>query len=67
MSLAEDWNGSNSLCDRCEWLAVIFEGASEDGKLVYFTNMQKLTNDAVDGTASGDAYQGGYGVEGVLP
>jgi hypothetical protein len=32
-----------------------FEGASENGKLVYFTSTQKLTNDAVDGTTSGDA------------
>lgn len=39
---------------------MFFEGASEDGKLVYFTSTQKLTNDAVDGTASGEAYEGGY-------
>lgn len=32
-----------------------FEGASEDGRLVYFASTQKLTDDAVDGTASGDA------------
>ncbi len=32
-----------------------FEGASEDGKLVYFTSTQKLTNNAIDGTAGGDA------------
>jgi hypothetical protein len=32
-----------------------FEGASEDGRRVYFTSTQKLTNDAMDGTASGDA------------
>jgi len=32
-----------------------FEGASESGQLVYFTSTQKLTNDAVDGTVSGDA------------
>jgi hypothetical protein len=33
-----------------------FEGASESGKIVYFTSTQKLTDDAVDGTASGEAY-----------
>jgi hypothetical protein len=33
-----------------------FEGASDDGKLVYFTSTQKLTDEAVDGTASGDAF-----------
>lgn len=32
-----------------------FEGASEDGRVVFFTSTQKLTNDAVDGTASGNA------------
>ncbi len=32
-----------------------FEGASEDGKRVYFTSTQKLTDGAVDGTASGNA------------
>ena len=32
-----------------------FEGASESGELVYFTSTQKLANDAVDGTAAGDA------------
>src|SRR6185312_2075633 len=32
-----------------------FEGASEDGQHVIFTSTQKLTNGAVDGTASGDA------------
>ena len=32
-----------------------FEGASEDGSRVFFTSTQKLTNDAVDGSASGDA------------
>jgi hypothetical protein len=35
-----------------------FEGASEDGKTVYFTSTQKLTNNATDGTASGDATEG---------
>lgn len=30
-----------------------FEGASESGERVFFTSTQKLTNDAVDGTASG--------------
>jgi hypothetical protein len=32
-----------------------FEGASEDGRRVFFTSTQKLTNEAVNGTASGDA------------
>jgi hypothetical protein len=32
-----------------------FEGASEDGKRVYFTSTQKLMNGAVDGTATGNA------------
>ncbi|MGH2911072.1 MAG: hypothetical protein ACRDJ3_01205, partial [Solirubrobacteraceae bacterium] len=32
-----------------------FEGASRDGRSVYFTSTQKLANDAVDGTASGTA------------
>jgi hypothetical protein len=32
-----------------------FEGASEDGQRVFFTSTQKLTDDAVDGTASGNA------------
>jgi hypothetical protein len=32
-----------------------FEGASEDGKIAYFTSTQKLTDDATDGVASGDA------------
>ena len=36
-----------------------FEGASEDGKVVFFTSTQKLTNDAVDGTTSGNASRGG--------
>lgn len=35
-----------------------FEGASEDGQIVYFTSTQKLTNNAMDGTASGEAYMG---------
>ncbi len=35
-----------------------FEGASEDGRRVFFTSTQKLTNDAVDGTASGNAAKG---------
>ncbi len=35
-----------------------FEGASENGTFVYFTSTQKLTNDAIDGTASGEASQG---------
>ncbi len=36
-----------------------FEGASEDGTRVFFTSTQKLTNDAVDGSASGDATKEG--------
>jgi hypothetical protein len=32
-----------------------FEGASEDGQRVFFTSTQKLTNEAVNGTASGSA------------
>ena len=35
-----------------------FEGASESGEKVFFTSTQKLTNNAVDGTASGDAEKG---------
>jgi hypothetical protein len=35
-----------------------FEGASEDGKRVYFTSTQKLMNGAVDGTATGNAAEG---------
>ena len=35
-----------------------FEGASEDGKTVYFTSTQKLTDDAADNVASGDATEG---------
>ena len=35
-----------------------FEGASEDGGVVFFTSTQQLTNDAVDGTASGNAAEG---------
>ena len=35
-----------------------FEGASESGKIVYFTSTQKLTNNATDGTTSGEAYNG---------
>ena len=35
-----------------------FEGASEDGKIVYFTSTQKLTDDAADNVASGDATEG---------
>jgi len=34
---------------------VEFEGASEDGSIIYMTSTQKLTNDAVDGTESGSA------------
>jgi hypothetical protein len=36
-----------------------FEGASEDGRLVFFTSTQKLTSEAVDGTAGGDAFLNG--------
>jgi len=32
-----------------------FEGASEDGNQAFFTSTQKLTNTAIDGTASGTA------------
>jgi hypothetical protein len=32
-----------------------FEGAAEDGQRVFFTSTQKLTDDAVDGSASGNA------------
>ncbi len=39
-----------------------FEGASENGERVFFTSTQKLTNDAVDGTASGDADKEGCAV-----
>ncbi len=35
-----------------------FEGASEDGKLAFFTSTQKLTNNAIDGIASGSATKG---------
>ena len=35
-----------------------FEGASQDGSRVFFTSTQKLTNDATDGTASGNATEG---------
>jgi hypothetical protein len=35
-----------------------FEGASENGEKVFFTSTQKLTNDAVDLTAGGDATAG---------
>src|SRR5581483_8997439 len=34
---------------------VEFEGASENGSIIYMTSTQKLTNDAVDGTESGGA------------
>jgi hypothetical protein len=32
-----------------------FEGASEDGRLVFFTSTQKLTDEAVNGTESGNS------------
>ena len=32
-----------------------FEGASENGERVFFTSTQKLTNNAINGTSSGDA------------
>jgi hypothetical protein len=44
-----------------------FEGASEDGKFVYFTSTQKLINGAVDGTVSGDATVGESGCAGLPP
>ena len=34
-----------------------FEGASENGKKVFFTSTQKLTNDAADATAEGSAVE----------
>jgi hypothetical protein len=34
-----------------------FEGASEDGQRVFFTSTQKLTNEAVNGTAGGNAVE----------
>jgi hypothetical protein len=36
-----------------------FEGASASGERVFFTSTQKLTNNAVDGTVSGNAAEGG--------
>jgi hypothetical protein len=33
-----------------------FEGASENGERVFFTSTQKLTSEAVDGTAGGNAF-----------
>ncbi len=36
-----------------------FEGASEDGRRVFFTSTQKLTNDATDQSADGDATEAG--------
>jgi hypothetical protein len=39
-----------------------FEGASENGERVFFTSTQKLTSEAVDGTAGGNAVEAGeYG------
>jgi len=35
-----------------------FEGASENGEVVFFTSTQKLTSNAVEGAASGDASTG---------
>ncbi len=42
-----------------------FEGASEDGERVYFTSTQKLTDGAVDGTASGNATSRHFSGEGA--
>jgi hypothetical protein len=42
-----------------------FEGASEDGERVFFTSTQKLTNDAVNRTASGDAAEEGCSATGA--
>lgn len=36
-----------------------FEGASENGERVFFTSTQRLTSDAVDGAASGNAVEEG--------
>jgi hypothetical protein len=38
-----------------------FEGASENGERVFFTSTQKLTSEAVDGTAGGNAVEEGVG------
>jgi hypothetical protein len=38
-----------------------FEGASENGERVFFTSTQKLTSEAVDGTAGGSAVEEGVG------
>jgi hypothetical protein len=42
-----------------------FEGASEEGERVFFTTTQKLTNEATNRTASGDAAEKGCSVTGV--
>ena len=56
---AETVDVSGSECAGCgEASGKNFEGASEDGKIVFFTSTQKLTSGAVDGTASGDAAAG---------
>ena len=56
---AETVDVSGSECAACgETSGKNFEGASEDGKIVFFTSTQKLTSSAVDGTASGDAAAG---------
>ncbi len=53
---AETVDVSGSECAGCgEASGKNFEGASEDGKIVFFTSTQKLTSGAVDGIASGDA------------
>lgn len=46
-----------NLCGEAE-SGANFEGASEDGRLVFFTSTQKLTNEAIDGTTGGNAAQG---------
>ncbi len=44
-----------------------FEGASENAQKVFFTSTQKLTNNAVDETATGDATEGsGCSAEGSV-
>jgi hypothetical protein len=44
-----------------------FEGASENGERVFFTSTQKLTSEAVDGTAGGNAAQEGVGGCSTIP
>jgi hypothetical protein len=58
---AETIDVSESECTRecgAEESGKNFEGASESGERVFFTSTQKLTDDAVDGTAAGNAAKG---------